>query len=198
MPDRRFKPTEAHKLEDPERLIWLPPSEVVAHLDPRPGLVVVDMGAGTGYFAIPIAKAIAPTGKVLAVDVEPEMLEKLKVKLAANESPKNIELHQGEATATQLPDHLADRVLIANVWHELDPSRWPAAAQEAARLLRSHGKLIILDWRPDVDRPPGPPLEHRIPIDQVAAFLISQGWKVEESCLIGRYSYLLIAVPDFP
>lgn len=191
MHDKRFKPSEAHKLEDPERLNWLPPMAVLSLLKLSPGMHVADIGAGTGYFAIPIAKAIGPIGKVTAVDVEPEMLDKLRQKLCTDGAPQNLELVEGDANRTSLEDGRFDRVFLANIWHELDDHA--AALREAARLLRPEGRLVILDWRPDVDRPPGPPIEHRISASQVVASLASHRWAVEDSSHIGRYSYLVKA-----
>jgi ubiquinone/menaquinone biosynthesis C-methylase UbiE len=195
MHDRRFKPSEVHKLEDPERLIWLPPSEVLTHLSLQPGMNIADVGAGTGFFAIPMARAVAPNGKVFAVDVEPEMLEKLKQKLTALDAPQNIEVVEGEASKTHLAGGCADLVLMANVWHEVDPPPRAAVLREATRLLCSGGRLAILDWRSDVDRPPGPPLEHRIAGAQVSEFLRSRGWMVKHSSPVGRYSYLIVSTP---
>jgi ubiquinone/menaquinone biosynthesis C-methylase UbiE len=192
MSSRRFKPTEAHRLEDPERLNWLPPSEVLSLLPLRSGMRVADIGAGTGYFALPIAREIGPSGKVWAVDVEPQMLAKLKEKIESAGGPQNVELFEGEATNTRLPPGELDLLLMANLWHELDdPGR---ALREANRLLRIGGRLAILDWRPDVDRPPGPPLDHRIPPAEVNDFLESHGWAVEHFSHVGRYSYFLLAV----
>jgi ubiquinone/menaquinone biosynthesis C-methylase UbiE len=191
MHDKRFKPSESHRLEDPERLTWLPPAEVLAYLDLEPGMNVADIGTGTGYFAIPMAKAIAPSGRVFAVDVEPEMLEKLRQKLTEPDAPKNIDLFEGEASITPLPSMSASRVLIANVWHELDDHA--TTLKEIRRILREEGKLAILDWRSDVDPPPGPPLEHRISSEQVVSFLVAQGCKVHDAVHSGMYSYLVIA-----
>jgi ubiquinone/menaquinone biosynthesis C-methylase UbiE len=192
MNSRRFKPTEAHRLEDPERLKWLPPSEVLALLPLRPGLRVADIGAGTGYFALPIAREIGPSGKVWAVDVEPEMLARLKQKIESAGPLQNVELLEGEATNTRLPQGELDLLLMANLWHELDDPE--GALGEANRLLCIGGRLAILDWRPDVDRPPGPPLEHRISPAEVNGFLESHGWSVERASQVGRYSYFLLAV----
>ncbi|MFI5175134.1 MAG: class I SAM-dependent methyltransferase [Terriglobia bacterium] len=189
---RRFKPSEAHRLEDPERLLWLPPGDVLALLPLRPGMRVADIGAGTGYFALPIAREIGPSGRVLAVDVEPEMIARLKQKIESAGAPQNIELIEGEATNTRLPAAQVDLLLMANLWHELDDLE--GALREANRLLHEGGRLAILDWRPDVDRPPGPPLEHRIPPAEVKEFLESHGWRVERSSQVGRYSYFLLAV----
>jgi ubiquinone/menaquinone biosynthesis C-methylase UbiE len=191
MHHRRFKHTEAHKLEDPDRLNWLPPSEVVAMLGLKAGMQVADIGAGTGFFAIPIASRILPGGRVSAVDVEPEMLEKLRAKLAQSGAPDNIDLMEGESASTGLPDHTYDTVLLANVWHEIDDR--PAALGEAGRILRPGGKIAILDWRPDVDRPPGPQIEHRISPEETVAELEREGWKHDTPQNVGPYSYLVVA-----
>jgi ubiquinone/menaquinone biosynthesis C-methylase UbiE len=197
MTERRFNPADVWKLEDPERLVWLPPDEVVGRLDLAPGNVVADVGAGTGYFSLPIARAIAPGGIVWAIDVQPEMLELLAVKLRdQRESPHDIELQQGDATHTGLHTHSCDLALLANVWHEFEDH--DAALHEAARILKPDGRLAILDWRPGVDRPPGPPLEHRISVEQATASLRDNGWQPTSSTLVGRYSYLVIAAAPKP
>jgi ubiquinone/menaquinone biosynthesis C-methylase UbiE len=196
MTSRRFKPTEAHRLEDPERLLWLPPGEVLTLLALKPGMRVADIGAGTGYFALPIAREIGATGKVFAVDVEPEMLAKLKRKIESSDVHGNIELVEGEASKTPLPDGQLDLLLMANLWHEIDDPE--EVLHEARRLLGCGGRLAILDWRPDVNRPPGPPLEHRIPASAVIGLLKSHGWSLERSSLVGQFSYFLMAVSSAP
>ena len=70
MHDRRFNSSLANRLDDPDRLLWLPPHEVIAALGIQPGDVVADIGAGTGYFALPLARAVGPKGKVCAVDAQ--------------------------------------------------------------------------------------------------------------------------------
>src|SRR5512140_3067395 len=65
------------KLDDPERTAWQKPDEVVAALELAPGAIACDLGAGSGYFAIRMARAVGPTGRIHAVDVEPRMLEVL-------------------------------------------------------------------------------------------------------------------------
>src|ERR1039458_9895939 len=83
MHDRRFPASEAHRLDDPERLLWLPPAAVLGALAVRPGETIADVGAGTGYFSLPLAKAVGPEGKVYAVDAQAEMLSLLRQKLDA-------------------------------------------------------------------------------------------------------------------
>ncbi len=189
MNERVFNPAEAHKLEDPERPKWLPPGEVLAALKVTPGMVVADIGAGTGYFAPPLADAVAPGGEVHAVDLQPEMLALLSFKLGSG-GRKNIALVEGSTTHSSLPQQSCDLVLLANVWHELDDHR--AALREARRILRPGGRVAILDWRPDVTRPPGPPLEHRIAAEDVVRLVEADGWKPRVNRCVGEYSYLLV------
>jgi ubiquinone/menaquinone biosynthesis C-methylase UbiE len=186
-----FDPASAHKLEDPERLTWLPPGEVLARLGLRSGETVADIGAGTGYFAIPIAREIGPSGKVVAVDAQAEMLALLRRKLDGPEAPRNIEAVEGDAVRTGLPDDGCDLVLLANLWHELPDGG--AALREADRILRPGGRLAILDWRPDVEQPPGPPLDHRVTAEQVVHQLEHGGWSLHYRGDAGRYHYLLLA-----
>ena len=193
MGERLFKPQDADKLEDPERLTWLPVDDVIRASAIRTGVHVADVGAGTGYFAIPLAKAVGPDGKVYAIDLQPEMLNLLREKINRPGGPRNIELVQGAASRTTLATKSADLVLIANVWHELDDHE--AALREAARILVPGGTLALLDWRPDIDAPPGPPSNHRISATEVVQFLEKNRWTAARPINIGRYSYFITAHP---
>lgn len=191
---RLFDPAQSHRLENPERPKYMPVDELVSRLEIASGMTVGDIGAGTGYFALPIARVALPNGKVLAVDMQDEMLEKLRVKLDQPGVPRNIDLVQGSATGTNLPSHVCDAVLIANVWHELDDQA--ATLKEMARILKPHGRLAILDWRPDVEEPPGPPLHHRVGMEQVRASLEDGRWTCDSAGPYGTYSYLIMAHRD--
>jgi len=191
MHDRVFDPSQVHKLEAPERVSWLPPGEVLGWLELRQGMTVADIGTGTGYFAIPIARAVAPGGRVLAVDLQPELLAILRGKLAEPEAPANIVTLEGTASATGLADGSCDVALLANVWHELDD--YAAALAELARILKPAGRIAVLDWRPDVEHPPGPPLAHRLPARAVQRFFEDYGKRVDAVRNVGRYSYLVLA-----
>ncbi len=194
MNEKTFRVSEVRRLEDPERLLWLPPGEVAARLSLTLGMTIADIGAGTGFFAVPFARDIGPAGRVFAVDLQSEILDILQAKLAAPEMPSNIELRQGAANATGLADNTADLVFLANVWHELEDHS--AVLKEAARISRPRGRIGILDWRTDVGRPPGPPIDHRIALQQVERTLSDAGWHSLTSGPVGQYSYLATATLD--
>jgi ubiquinone/menaquinone biosynthesis C-methylase UbiE len=101
------------------------------------------------------------------------MIEKLRAKLEAAGTAKNISLHQGAASAVPLPDAGVDVAFYANVWHEIDDQE--AVLREAFRILVPTGTMAILDWRHDQPSPPGPPQEHRISADSVVSFLEKHG-----------------------
>lgn len=190
MNDRRFSPSQAHRLDAPERKTWLPVDAVLSALDLHRGWSVADVGAGTGYFALPMAEAVGTMGKVFAVDAEPEMLSHLRVKLAASRIA-NVECKVGEASATGLSPESCDLALLANIWHELEDI--PAVLTEMSRILKERGRIAILDWRPDVQQPPGPPLEHRLTKESVGKALATAGFQVRSTVEIGPFSYLVLA-----
>ena len=191
--DRMFHHAHAHKLDDPERRKWLPEKDVVERLALKPGAVVADIGVGTGYFALPMARAVSPDGRVYGVDMQPEMLAHLRERIG--DLP--IEPVHGEATKTTLRDASVDVVLLANVWHELDDL--DAALAEMRRVLRPSGRIAICDWRPDLPQnedQPGPPLDHRVARDEVEERLRANGWRVESSAEVGVYHYMVLATPS--
>jgi ubiquinone/menaquinone biosynthesis C-methylase UbiE len=191
MHDRVFKHTSAHKLEDPQRLQWLPPSQVLSLLGLLPGMRVADIGAGTGYFSIPIARTVGRSGHVFAVDLQAEMLDMLRKKLESADAPQNISLHAGNATLLPLPGNSVDIVFYANIWHEIEDLE--STFREASRISIPGGKIAILDWRDDCVPPPGPPQAHRIPVDSVVSLLNGKACEHVLSTHVGEFNYLVSA-----
>ena len=116
------------------------------------------------------------------------MLDRLRSRIGPDLA---VGLVRGEATQTTLADASVDLAPVANVWHELDDHL--AALTELARILVPGGRAAILDWRPDVEQPPGPPLEHRIAASEVRSTLRGRGWNVETPQSVESFSYLLLA-----
>jgi ubiquinone/menaquinone biosynthesis C-methylase UbiE len=189
--EKRFDAKNARRLDDPERKQWSPPEELIDRLPLSPGQTAADIGAGTGYFALPLARRLGSAGELFAVDVQPEMLSVLQEKIGAAQEQAMIHLVPGKAEATSLAKESVDLALLANVWHELDSPE--ETAREMARIVRPQGYVAVLDWRLGVPQPPGPPLEHRVAMEAIQAVLEEKGWHVVESTPIWPYHMLLIA-----
>jgi ubiquinone/menaquinone biosynthesis C-methylase UbiE len=188
METKRFDVANALRLDAPERYQWLPPAEVVEALHIEPGEIIADIGAGTGYFTCLMAKA-ASAGVVYAVDAQQGMLDILASKL--NGSISNVHPVHAEAETTGLPSTACSLVFLANVWHEFDDRS--VALDEVLRILKRPGKIAILDWRPDVERVGGPPLNHRLSPRETERELAAHGFESIASRNIGRYSWLVQA-----
>lgn len=188
MHTRQFPASEAHRLDLPARRIWLPPAEVLAAMALSPGQTIADVGAGTGYFSLPLAQAVGPRGKVYAVDAQNEMLSLLKQKLD-EAAVSNVELIHAEADKTSLPESSCDLFFAANVWHEFDDCT--TVLQEAVRVLKAGGQIAILDWRPDAPPEPGPPLAHRLHSSGAVNALASSGFQNIAVAHVGLYSWLV-------
>ncbi|MEO8368663.1 MAG: methyltransferase domain-containing protein [Candidatus Solibacter sp.] len=190
MNSRTFKAADAQRLEDPERQEWLPLQEAIEALGISPGMTIADIGAGTGYFAIPFARAVESSGTVLAIDFQPDMLAIIRQKLKAPAAPQNIRLLEGSAENTGVPESRCNLVFLANIWHELDDH--VAVLREAARILTADGSIAVLDWRHDVTRPPGPRVEHRVSLAKTRTALEDAGCHIRHAGSFGAYNYLVI------
>lgn len=171
-----FSDTEtfARAFDDPARDAWQRPAEVVALLRIEPGSVVADLGAGTGYFSSWLSRAVGEHGKVLALDVEPKMVEFL-ARRAREQGLGNVTPRLVAADDPQLEPGSVSRVLIVNTWHHIDDRGRYAAKLAAA--LAAGGELWIVDFTPDSDI--GPPARFRLPAEQVLAELQDGGLRAE-------------------
>src|SRR5207302_226040 len=129
------------ELESPDRARWQQPERVVETLRLRPGMTVADLGAGTGYFARRFAAAVGPTGKVLALDTEPEMLEELRRRAP---DATTIETRRVEPDDPRLAPASVDLIFICNTGHHLhERVRYYGKLRRA---LRRGGRLVLVDF----------------------------------------------------
>jgi ubiquinone/menaquinone biosynthesis C-methylase UbiE len=191
MNDRLMNVSLADRLDNPERLLWLPPAIVLSGLSVQSGDSIADIGAGTGYFSLPLAQAAGPCGLVYAVDCQTEMLGRLKLKLDQG-GISNIRMVHADADSTGLPNASCNLVFMANVWHEFEDHY--AVLLESKRILKAGGRISILDWRPDVEPEPGPPLHHRLSSSDAAEDLQSAGFLEVTPSNVGKYSWLVQGV----
>jgi len=164
----------AKHFDDPARDAWQQPELVVKHLQAAPGQTVADIGAGTGYFIPYLAEAVGPTGHVLALDVEPNMIEHIK-RRARETGLQNVKATQVAEDDPALPEGSVDRVLIVNTWHHI--SKRPSYAAKLAKALKPTGSLLIVDFTHESDI--GPPQQHRLTPQQVSEELQLAGLAAE-------------------
>lgn len=168
----KFDISRLERLRDPERLEKQNPDAIWAVLSD--GLTIdtlVDIGVGIGFFAIPFARKMTG-GKVHGCDLNPEMLKYLEAAIE-KEGVANIEPVQCGEVEIPLEDAIADVVIMVNLHHELDFRDRSLA--ECRRLLRAGGKVAVIDWKP-IQTEHGPPLEMRIPPEQVVEEMTAAGF----------------------
>ncbi len=187
--DKQFKGADewAKKFDDPKRDEWQKPEKVIESLDISDGSVIADIGAGTGYFTIRIAKQY-PKSKVLGVDVEPDMVAHI-AKRAQNESLSNVEtvLIPSSGDEFKLPQAV-DQILVIDTYHHI-PDR-TKYFKNLSSYLKPQGSLVIIDFK--LDSPEGPPREHRIQPAQIQEELIGSGFKQVKSLDFLPYQFFLV------
>lgn len=169
--EHRFDNAEAlsKRFDDPARDAWQMPDRVIQTLALKPGQVVADIGSGTGYFSVRLAKSAAAP-KVYGVDIEPNMVKFLGER-AAKEGLGNLVAVQGTAESPKLPEP-ADLVLIVDTYHHIG-SR-VAYFRKLRESLKPGGRVAIIDFRPD--SPEGPPAEYRFPVDKFKDEMTQAGY----------------------
>jgi ubiquinone/menaquinone biosynthesis C-methylase UbiE len=139
------------------------PEQALALIGIRPGMVVADVGAGTGYMTIRVARLVGPSGKVFASDIQPAMLRIIADK-ARTEHLANVEVVQGSEIDAHLPEDLVDLVLLVDVYHEL----WhpQEMLRSLRRSLKPDGELVLVEYREEDPTIPIAPT-HRMSVADV-------------------------------
>jgi ubiquinone/menaquinone biosynthesis C-methylase UbiE len=138
-------------LDRPEREKEEQPKKLLSALKIKPGDVIADIGAGSGYYTFRMAERVGPTGKVLAVDIQPEMLALIRQRAKAR-GVANVEPIQGTETDPKLPADSVDLILMVDVYHEF---AFPYEMTEAMiRALKPGGRMVFVEFRLEDDKVP--------------------------------------------
>ncbi len=185
----KFDPNRMGSLTSERRYQAVQPLQLLQRAGLQPGDVVLDLGCGAGFFTLPAAQLVGPQGRVVAVDVQPEMvaatqaavqrahLSNVEVRLA----PSDYEL--------PTPMTAADWVILAYILHEVsDPQQLLWVVQQT---LRPHGRLLIIEW-PLEKGPHGPPLAERLSPANLATAYQPLGLTVQLSWQSGTEYYALV------
>lgn len=166
------------------------PQKNIAELGIMDGMRVVDLGAGSGFYVIEAAKKVGPRGRVYAVDVQQDLLDKLK-NSASLAGLHNIEVVWGNIEkigGTKLREGIADRIILSNTLFQIESADRENLALEAKRLMKQGGKLLVVDWDS------GTPLSPKILVPKMLAEGIFQkaGFTLEKSFDAGDHHYGII------
>lgn len=192
MDDDAFFPATAMPDRDWWAALWPDPPGVLQALGIAPGMTVLDLCCGDGYFTAPLAGLVA--GRVYALDLDPAMLEQARAAVAQSGGTVKGWLC---ADARDLADHVSeplDFVLIANTFHGVPDQTALAAAVAAA--LKPGGRFAIVNWHPRpreettvLDAPRGPRTDMRMAPDGVCAAVEPGGFRLDDVIDLPPYHY---------
>jgi ubiquinone/menaquinone biosynthesis C-methylase UbiE len=184
------------------REVWQRPDDIIAALALTAGSNVADVGAGDGFFTARLARAVGPEGRVLAVDIDQKMLERLK-QLVEKDKLSNVDVVGGESNDPQLPANSLDAVLIVNAYHEM--AEHAAILEHIRKALRASGRLVIVEPITDKRRHQAREVQvkaHELAPEYVVGELHSAGFRVERldgafstNPVTGESNWIIVAVP---
>ena len=184
-----FDPHKAEILRGADRLRWNDPAEIVAAVGIAPGSRVAEIGCGNGWFTFELERAVRPRGMVYALDMQTAMLQILETH---RQNYERILVLPCAENAFDLDDGEVDVVFHANVLHECgDPIKH---LREANRVLKSGGKLIVIEWKPGAgEDQPGPRADYRLSPQQTREFARQSEFEVDDTRDVGPYHYAVLA-----
>jgi ubiquinone/menaquinone biosynthesis C-methylase UbiE len=154
------------------------------------GMKIVDLGAGSGFYTIAAARIIGASGRVYAVDVQKDLLERIRTN-GATEGLRNIEVVWGNAEkigGTKLREAIADRVVASNILFQIEkPDEF---ALEIKRLLKPGGKVMVIDWSETSAIGP----KTVFPSMKAQTLFEKSGFKLEQSFGAGDHHYGLVFI----
>ncbi len=182
-----FPPDKIFLLEEPRD--WQDTEEILDRLRINPGDKIADIGAGSGYFTIPLASRVGDKGIVFAEEIQIEMvnyISKKVEKLGLN----NVRVVFGKVEDPSLLDNFFNLVFLTNTYHELEK---PLLMLENIRKdLRYNGRLAIIDWDPAIKPPFGPPMDMKVSKNTVIKEVERIGFDLIEKHNFMPYHYFLV------
>ena len=175
-------------LTRPERIAEEDPDRMLAALEIMPGSVVADIGAGVGFHAWRLAGIVGPAGKVIAEDIQEEMIRMMKENIEKRKL-KNVEIVLGAPTDPRLPERQVDLVLMVDVYHEFsDPV---SMMKQIKRSLSPAGRVVLVEFRKEDPAVPIQPL-HKMSIQDVRSELEPLGFRFQRVLSFLPWQHVLI------
>ena len=172
------------------------PEQLIQSFNIRAGDHIADFGAGHGYFAIPLARATGPAGKVYAIDIQWAALDMVRSRAAA-EHLLNLEYVQAdldEPGGSRLMDRFVDLVVVANILFQTE--RKDMLMREAWRILREGGRLAMIEWDTMVESQVmlGPLPTMRVKKETARTLAVQAGFEFDREFSAGVHHYGMIFI----
>lgn len=155
------------------------------------GMTVVDFGAGTGAYTIPLAERVGESGRVYAVEVQKDLLINIKDAAVAR-GYKNVEVVWGDIErlmGTKIKDETADAVIVSNVLFQAEDKQ--GIFREAKRILKTGGKLLLVDWK-DSFNSLGPDKGAVVPASIAREMCEMEGFALKKEFNAGEHHYGIV------
>ncbi|MCC7033599.1 MAG: class I SAM-dependent methyltransferase [Acidobacteria bacterium] len=185
---RLFPPQDLGLLEAPDRDQWQRPDRIMDALGIADASVVADVGAGSGWFTVRLARRVGPQGIVYAQDVQQEMLNAI-TRRVQREGLANVRAILGRGSDPRLPRESLDAVLLVDAYHEIEDRVTMLA--NIGMALKPQGRLGVVDFKLEGSGP-GPDAEERVSPDVVARDAASAGLRLVGAETYLPYQYFLI------
>jgi len=185
---RLFPPSDLGLLDAPDRDLWQRPDQIMDALGVADGSVVADIGAGSGWFTIRLARRVGPQGLVYAEDVQTEMINAISRRVS-REGLNNVRPVLGLKNDPRLPRQSLDAALMVDAYHEIENR--VAVLTNLARALKPQGRIGVVDFRLD-GTGPGPLIEERVSPDVVVKDATQAGLRLIRQEPFLPFQYFLI------
>jgi cyclopropane fatty-acyl-phospholipid synthase-like methyltransferase len=178
-------------LDDPKRDAYQKPHEVLAALKLKPGEVIADIGAGSGYFTFRIAHHVGAKGKVFAVDVSPDMIRHLNRRIRELKMTNVVSI-LADPDDPLLADRSVNRFFICDVWHHVEGQAKYLSLMK--KMLKPGGEIIMIDFHKK-ELPFGPPMHMKIAREDLIKQMETNGFRLTKEHTFLPYQYFLVFVP---
>ena len=175
-------------LEDPKRDEYQKPHEVLMALDLKPGETIADIGSGSGYFTLRFAAHVGDKGRVLAVDIDPEMIRYLNRRVR-DAGVGNVQTILAEPNDPLLSDASVDRFVVVDTWHHIEKPLDYLALMK--RMLKPGGQVVMIDFQKK-ELPFGPPMEMKIAREDLVRQMEANGFRLAKEHTFLPYQYFLV------
>jgi len=179
-------------LEDPKRDAYQKPHEVIHALGLKPGEVIADIGAGSGYFTFHLARHVGEKGKVYAVDISPDMILHINRRIREAKA-NNVVSVLAEPADPLLPDQSVNRFFICDVWHHVESQTKYLSLMK--KMLKPGGEIVMIDFHKK-ELPFGPPLQMKIAREDLINQMETNGFRLTKEHTFLPHQYFLVFAPQ--